>query len=251
MAGHSAWKNIKHRKAAVDAKRGKLWSKCARAIIVAARSGGGQTETNLTLRYAIDDARAVNMPKATIENAIKKGTGELGAENYESAMYEGYGPGGVAMFIEVLTNNRNRTAGDVRVIFDKYGGNLGAAGSVAYLFNQKGMIRLSKSAADENRLMEIVLDAGAEDVADEGEEWAVVTEQTAYHRVLQALAKANIPTLTAELTMIPANTVACSGETARKVLALIEALEDNEDVQKVHSNFDISQEELAAMDGGR
>jgi YebC/PmpR family DNA-binding regulatory protein len=252
MAGHSAWKNIKHRKAAVDAKRGKLWSKCARAIIVAAKVGGGDPVTNLSLRYAIDDARAANMPKATIENAIKKGTGELGAENYEAVMYEGYGPGGVALLVEILTNNRNRTAGDVRVIFDKNGGNLGSAGSVSYMFSQKGRVTLPKSAITEDKLMEIALDAGAEDVSEAGDDWQVLAEPSTFRAVADAIKKA-VPAVaenvTAELAFVPSNTIEVTGETAKKVLALVEALEDNDDVQKVHANFDIPAEELASLGG--
>ena len=249
MAGHSAWKNIKHKKAKSDARKGKVWSKCARAIIVAAKNGGGDPDTNVTLRYAVDDAKAANMPKATIENAIKKGTGELTGENYESLMYEGYGPGGVAMLIEVLTNNRNRTAGDVRLIFDKYGGNLGAAGSVSYLFSSKGVITVARDAVTEERLVELALDAGAEDVTDEGEVWQVTSEPAAFRAVRDAIAAAGIEPVGAELTMVPANTVQVSGETARKVLALIEALEENDDVQKVHANYDVPQSQLAEIQG--
>ncbi len=247
MAGHSAWKNIKHRKAAVDAKRGKVWSKCARAIIVAARNGGGDPDSNVPLRCAIEDARANNMPRATIENAIKKGTGALGTEDYEAATYEGYGPGGVAMLIEILTNNRNRTAGDIRVIFDKYGGNLAAAGSVSYLFGLKGLIRLPKQAACEERVMELALEAGAEDITDAGEDWEVLTEVADFQKVRSALTAAGLELRSAELTRIPSNTVQCTGELARKVLALIEAIEDNDDVQKVHANIEIPDSELAAM----
>lgn len=249
MAGHSAWKNIKHRKAAVDAKRGKLWSKCARAIIVAAKTGGGDPATNLSLRYAVDDARACNMPKATIENAIKKGTGELGGENYEAVMYEGYGPGGVAVLVEILTNNRNRTAGDVRVIFDKNGGNLGTAGSVSYMFSQKGRITAPKASVGEERLMELALEAGAEDVSDAGEVWQVIAEPATFRAVQEAITKAGVEDAEAELAFIPSNTIEISGDTARKVLALVEALEDNDDVQKVHANFDIPAEELASLGG--
>lgn len=248
MAGHSRWKNIKHKKAASDAKRGKLWSKCARAIIVAAKNGGGDPDTNLTLRYAIDDAKAANMPKATIENAIRKGTGEGGGENYEAVMYEGYGPGGVAILLEVLTDNRNRTASDVRTVFGKGGGNLGAAGSVAYMFSQKGRIILDKSAASEEQLMELALEAGAEDVQADGEAWVVLTEPAAFRAVKDALEGADIAVDDAELAFIPANTVEVSGETARKLLNLIDQLEDNDDVQKVHANYSIPEEELASLE---
>jgi len=249
MAGHSRWHNIKHKKAASDAKRGKLWSKCVRAIMVAARGGGGDPEMNLTLRYAIDDAKAANVPKSTIENAIKKGSGELTGADYESAMYEGYGPGGVAVLLEVLTNNRNRTAGDVRMIFDKAGGNLAAAGSVSYMFSQKGRLAVLKEHASEERVMEIALDAGAEDVADGGDHWQVLTEPSAFRAVKQAILDAGIEVQEAELSFVPSNTVEVSGDVARKVLNLVEALDDNDDVQKVHANYDIPAEQLAALEG--
>jgi len=248
MAGHSAWKNIKHKKAKSDARKGKIWSKCARAIIVAAKNGGGDPDSNTTLRYAIDDAKAANMPKATIENAIKKGTGELTGDDYEAVAYEGYGPGGVAMLIDVLTNNRNRTAGDVRLIFEKHGGNLGAAGSVSYLFSAKGVITVPKAAVAEERLMELAVEAGAEDVTDDGEVWVITAEPPAFRGVRDALLAAGIDPAEAELAMVPSNTVEVSGETARRVLTLIEALEDNEDVQKVHANYDIPEQELAALE---
>ncbi|MCC7145449.1 MAG: YebC/PmpR family DNA-binding transcriptional regulator [Phycisphaeraceae bacterium] len=247
MAGHSAWKNIKHKKAAIDAKRGKVWSKCARAIIVAAKAGGGDPDSNLTLRYAIDDAKSQNMPKDTIEKAIKKGTGELGAESYESAMYEGYGPGGVAFLLEILTNNRNRTAGEIRQIFERANGNLGASGCVAYMFAAKGLIIVLKSAAAEDKLMELALDAGAQDVQDAGEAWQVICEPTDFVRLRQALEKAGIALESAGLTQLPNLTVTCTGETARKTLALIDALEDHDDVQKVHANYDIPEADLAAL----
>jgi YebC/PmpR family DNA-binding regulatory protein len=235
MAGHSAWKNIKHRKAAVDAKRGKIWSKCARAIIVAAKTGGGDPTTNLTLRYAIDDAN-------------KKGAGGLQGDDYESIMYEGYGPGGVAILLEVLTNNRNRTAGDVRTLFDKAGGNMGAAGSVAYMFSQKGRLIVESAAASEERMMEVALDAGAEDVQADSDAWIVITPPAGFHKVKEALAAAKIPVVDAELAFVPANTVEVAGDTARKLLHLIDQLDDNDDVQKVHANYSISEEELAGLE---
>jgi YebC/PmpR family DNA-binding regulatory protein len=249
MAGHSAWKNIKHRKARQDARRSKIWSKCSRAIIVAARQGGGDPDMNATLRLAIDEAKANNMPRETIEKAIAKGAGGSDTENYDRVMYEGYGPGGVALLIEILTNNRNRTAGDIRLIFDKGGGNLGASGSVAYLFAPKGLITIPRQAADEDRLMEIALDAGAEDVTDQGEAWQVTTEPAAFRTVRDALAAAQIEASSAELTMVPSTTVTVTGDMARKVMALIESLEENDDVQKVHANFDIPAEELASISG--
>ena len=248
MAGHSRWHNIKHKKAASDAKRGKLWSKCVRAIIVAAKTGGGDPDTNLTLRYAIDDAKAANVPKATIENAVKKATGELTGADYESAVYEGYGPGGVGILLEVLTNNRNRTAGDIRTIFDKAGGNLAAAGSVAYMFNQKGRLAVLKEHAGEEKIMEVALEAGAEDVADGGDHWQVITEPSAFRAVQGAIIAAGINVQDAELAFVPNNTVEVSGDVARKVLNLIDTLEDNDDIQKVHANYDIPAEQLAALE---
>lgn len=246
MAGHSAWKNIKHRKAAVDAKRGKMWSKCARAIIVAAR-GGGDPASNLSLRDAIDEARAVNMPRDTIEKAIKKGTGELTSENYESMVYEGYGPAGVAMMLEILTDNRFRTSPDIKGIFDKYGGNLGTTGCVSYIFQSLGEIILKKTAVAEEALMEVVLDAGAEDVRDHGEMWQVLCKPASFMAVRAAVEKAGLAVESAGMTMIPNTTVTVTGDDARRVLALSEALEDNDDVQKVHANFEIPDSEMAAL----
>lgn len=247
MAGHSAWKNIKHRKAAVDARRGKMWSKSAKLIIVAAKNGGGDPTTNLSLRYAIEDARAVNMPRDTIEKAIKKGTGELVGENYESAMYEGYGPGGIAFLCEILTDNRNRTAPDLKRIFDKNGGAMGSAGCVSYMFHSKGQIVVAKSAIDEDALMTLVLDAGAEDVASEGDHWLVTTEPSAFIPVRTALEKAKLTLDSAAINMVPNMTVPVSGEAAKSVLQLIDALEDNDDVQKVHVNADFDAAELEQL----
>jgi len=248
MAGHSKWANIKHRKGRQDAKRSRVWSKCSRAIIVAARSGGGDPEMNLTLRYAIEEAKSANMPKDTIKNAIKKGTGAAGGENYEPVVYEGYGPGGVAVLVEVLTDNKNRTVGEIRNIFEKKGGKLGTSGSVAYVFAQKGTICVGKSAADEEQIMTIALEAGAEDVTDEGEFWQIVTEPPSFPAVKDAMEAAELAIEAAEISMIPSTTVACAGRDAQKILALIDALDDQDDVQKVHANFDIPDEELAALE---
>ncbi len=247
MAGHSAWKNIKHKKAAKDAKRGKAWTKCARAIIVAARAGGGDPDMNYALRAAVDDARAENMPRDTIENAIKKGTGELEGANYESIIYEGYGPAGVAILLEILTDNRNRTAPDIKTLFQKHGGNLGSPGSVAYGFQNRGQIFIPKNAADEETVISASLEAGADDVVDDGEMWRVLTPPAEFAKVRQAIEKASLKIESAGLTMIPTNTIAVSGEDARKVLALVEALEDYDDVQKVHANFEIPDAELASI----
>lgn len=240
MAGHSKWANIKHRKAKVDAKRGKAWSKCARAIIVAAKEGGGDPASNLSLRYAVEEAKAANMPKDTIERAIKKGAGELEGETYEHVRYEGYGPSGVAIIADCLTDNRNRTAPEMRTVFSKYGGNLGATGCVAYMFEPRGLITLdAEGAPGEDKMMEIALEAGAEDVElDEGV-WTITTSPTELLTVKEALEGAGLTLASSELTMLPANTVAVSGADAEKVLALMDALEDNDDVQKVYANFDL------------
>jgi len=247
MAGHSKWANIKHRKARQDSKRSKVWSKCARAIIVAAKNGGGDPDANLTLRYAIDDAKAQNMPKDTIENAIKKGTGDIEGASYESVVYEGYGPNGVAIMLDILTDNRNRTAGEIRKLFEKSGGNLGTTGCVAYIFENKGQIFISKEAADEEQLMELALEAGADDINEDEDGWEIQTEPSAFIPVREALAGAGVAIESAELTMIPNNTVACTGRDAEKVYQLVDNLDDHDDVQKVYANFNISEEEMAAL----
>lgn len=238
MAGHSHWSKIKRAKGANDAKRGKIWSKIARKIIIAAKNGGDPRD-NLSLRYVIDEAKAANMPKNTIDNAIKKGTGELGPENYEAVTYEAYAPGGVALLIEALTNNRSRTAPDLRSILEKAGGNLATSGAVAFQFAKQGVITIKSDAIDEDKLMELALDAGAEDVRNEGEVFEVVTSPTEFIKVKEALSAANIPVEAAEITYLPNSTVAVEGEAAQKLLRLIESLEDNDDVQTVSHNADI------------
>jgi YebC/PmpR family DNA-binding regulatory protein len=248
MAGHSKWANIKHRKARQDAKRGKMWSKCARAIIMAAKNGGGDPGANLTLRYAVEEARAANMPKDTIENAIKKGTGELAGESYESVIYEGYGANGVAVMLEILTNNRNRTAGEIRKIFEKAGGNLGTNGCVAFVFAAKGQLFVAKTDVDEERIMEIALEVGAEDVIDDGESWQILCAPADFVGLKEAIEGAEIPLESASLTQIPDTTVETAGDDARKVLNLLEALEDHDDVQKVYANFEIPDEQMAELD---
>ncbi len=247
MAGHSKWANIKHRKARQDAKKGKEWSRCAKAIILAARDGGGDPDANLTLRYAIDDAKAVNMPKDTIEKAIKKGTGELAGGDLETIVYEGYAPGGVAIMVEAVTDNRNRTASEVRHVFDKYGGNLGSSGSVAFVFTARGIILLPKSVGDEEQVMELALEAGAEDVSDEDDFWQLTTEPGNLNDVREALIAQGIEIESASISMIPSNTVACEGDDAKKVLNLIESLDEIDDVQNIHANFDIPDDQLAAL----
>jgi YebC/PmpR family DNA-binding regulatory protein len=238
MAGHSHWAKIKRAKGANDAKRGKIWSKIARKIIIAAKNGGDPRD-NLNLRYTIDEARAANMPRDTIEKAIKKGTGELGAENYEAATYEGYGPGGVAILIDALTNNRARTAPEIRNIFEKAGGNLATTGSVGFQFTKQGVIAIKSDAIDEEKLMELALEAGAEDVKDEGEVREVVTLPTQYLKVKEALEAAKVPIEASEITNMPSNTVPVDGEVAQRILKLIDALEDNDDVQSVSHNAEI------------
>ncbi len=249
MAGHSKWANIKHRKARQDAKRSKVWSKCSRAIIVAAKNGGGDSDQNLTLRYAIDDAKAVNMPRDTIEKAIAKGAGAGEGANYESIVYEGYGPAGVAVMLDILTDNRNRTAAEVRKIFEKYNGNLGTSGCVAYIFQSRGQVLVAKDAADEDTLMTIVLDAGAEDVLDAGDAWQVICEVGDFVAVRDAVEAAEIAVDSSGMTMIPHTEVTCTGKDATRLMNLIDALDDQDDVQKVHANFDIPDEELAALQG--
>ncbi len=247
MAGHSAWKNIKHKKAAIDAKRGKVWSKCSRAIIVAARNGGGDPKFNTTLRYAIDDAKSSNMPKDTIEKAIKKGTGDLEGQRYEAIRYEGYAPGGVALILDCLTDNLNRTAGEIRLVFDKHNGNLAKPGAVAFGFNSKGVIIIQSDKISEEKLMEMALEAGAEDVADSDGAWLVTTEPAKFLTVKDAIVAAGIEPDSAEVTMVPQNTVECDETMAAKVMKLIEALEDHDDVQKVYSNADIAEEVMAKL----
>ena len=238
MAGHSHWAKIKRAKGANDAKRGKVWSKIARKIIIAAK-GGGDPRDNLSLRYTIDEAKAANMPKDTIEKAILKGTGELGAENYEAATYEGYAPGGIAILIEALTNNRARTAPEIRNIFERAGGNFAASGSVSFQFTKQGIITIKADAVQEDKLLEVALDAGAEDVKNEGEVYEVITVPTAYLKVKEALAGAGIPIEAGEITNLPNNTVAVDAEKGQKLLKLIDALEDNDDVQSVSHNAEL------------
>jgi YebC/PmpR family DNA-binding regulatory protein len=238
MAGHSHWAKIKRAKGANDAKRGKIWSKIARKIIIAAR-GGGDPRDNLSLRYTIDEAKGANMPKDTIEKAIKKGTGELGGENYEAATYEAYAPGGVALLIEALTNNRSRTAPDLRSILEKAGGNLATSGAVAFQFTKQGIITVKADAIAEDVLLEAALDAGAEDVKNEGEVFEVITTPTAYLKVKDALAAANIPIEASEVTQMPNNTIPVGAEVAQRLLKLIDALEDHDDVQSVSHNAEI------------
>ena len=248
MAGHSPWANIKHRKAAVDAKRGKLWTKLSKAIIVAAKMGGGDPDSNLRLRYAITDAKAVSMPKDNIERAIKRGTGEIAGGEVEEMLYEGYGPGGAAILCEIMTDNRNRTAPEVRKIFDSHGGKLGGTNCVAWMFERKGLFLIAANKADEEKLMEVALDAGADDLKREGDMFQVTCPPDAFTAVADALTKAGIEADSKQLTRIPTNTIEISDvEIAKSVLALMDALDDHDDVQNVSANFTIPDQAMAAI----
>jgi YebC/PmpR family DNA-binding regulatory protein len=248
MAGHSKWANIKHRKGAQDAKRGKIFTKIIKELTVAARIGGGDPDMNPRLRTAVDKAKQANMPKDNVDRAIKKGTGDLDGVNYEEGLFEGYGPGGVALIVEFLTDNRTRTVADVRHCFSKYGGNLGVSGSVAFLFDRKGLISFSADN-DFDQIFEIALEAGAEDVKDEGDSYEVITEPATFIEVRDAMAAAGLQWETAEVSMIPQTQVQLTGKPAETMLKLMDALEDNDDVQNVFANFDISEEELANILG--
>lgn len=247
MAGHSKWANIKHKKAATDAKRAKEWSKLSKAIMVAAKNGGSDQDVNIRLRTLVADARAVSMPKDNIERAIKKGSGELEMVNFEEILYEGYGPEGVAVLCDILTDNRNRTAPELRKVFEKNGGKLGATGCVNYLFDRKGLFLIEQDKVDEERLMEIALEAGAEDIKAEDENFEVVCPPEAYSDVLSALESSEIPRLSQSVTRIPQNTVDLELDGARQILKLIEALDDHDDVQNVSANFNISEEAMSVL----
>lgn len=244
MAGHSKWAQIKRKKAAQDQKRGKIFTKLIREIIVAARMGGGNPENNPRLRAAIAAAKAENMPKENIERAIKKGTGELESAHFEEVTYEGYGPGGVAVLVHAMTDNRNRTTAEIRHIFSKTGGNLGTTGCVSWLFHKKGVIIVSKSDVSEEKLLEVVMDAGAEDIKEGKREYEVITSPDAFESVVEALMRNQIPYQSAEITMYPETTVKLEGKEAEQMLRLMEMLEDHDDVQRVYANFDISEETM-------
>lgn len=249
MAGHNKWSKVKHRKAIVDSRRSKVWTKCIKLIMVAAKHGGGDPTMNLPLRYAIDEARYANVPRDTIERAIKKGVGELGGQNYENVRYEGYGPGGVAIVVDALTDNRTRTAGDVRNAFAKHGGNLGATGCVSFMFETRGEVYIAPAGVDADRLMELAVEIGARDVeppADDGP-WCVLTEPADFARVKDAVEKAGYTIESAAINLAPTNSVVVTGDVARSVLKLVDLLEDSDDVQKVYGNFEIPEEELASL----
>jgi YebC/PmpR family DNA-binding regulatory protein len=244
MSGHSHWAKIKRAKGANDAKRGKVWSKIARKITIAAKNGGDPRD-NLALRYVMEEAKAANMFKDTIANAIKKGTGELGGENFEAAIYEGYGPGGVAFLVEALTNNRTRTAPEMRSAFELNGGNFATSGAVAFQFVKQGIITVKSEATTEDALLEVALEAGAEDVKNQGEVFEVITTPIAYLKVKEAIEAAKIPTEAGEITYLPINTVPVDAETAQKILKLIDTLEDNDDVQNVSHNAELPESVMA------
>jgi len=243
MAGHSKWANIKHRKGAQDAKRGKIFTKLIKEITVAAKIGGGDLEGNARLRTAVDKAKNENMPKDTIDRAIKKGCGDLDGVNYEEGTFEGYGPGGVAVIVEFMTDNRTRTVADVRHIFSKHNGNLGVSGSVAFLFDRKGLISFDTDN-DFDTIFEAALEAGAEDVKDEGDAYEVITDPANFIEVREAIEAAGLKWETAEITMIPQTMVQLEGKPAEQMLKMMDKLEDNDDVQNVYANFDISDAEI-------
>jgi YebC/PmpR family DNA-binding regulatory protein len=246
MSGHSKWHSIKHKKGALDAKRGKLFTKFIKEITVAARYGGGDPEGNARLRKAIADAKAGNMPNDTIDRAIRRGTGEEEGVNYEEITYEGYGPGGVALLIQSMTDNRNRTVAEIRHIFSKNGGNLGESGSVGWMFEKKGYIVIEKAAKSEEELFELAIEAGADDLRDDEENFEIITSPEAFDAVLTAVKGAGIEPQVSEVEMMPQNYVRLEGGDARQMLKLMEALEDHDDVQKVSANFDISEADMAA-----
>jgi YebC/PmpR family DNA-binding regulatory protein len=247
MSGHSHWATIKHKKGAADAKRGKIFSKLSRAIIIAARHGGGDPEMNLKLRYAIDKARQVSMPKDNIERAIKRGTGETEGVTFEELTYEGYGPGSVAILVDVLTDNRNRTSGEVRKIFERSGGKLASAGSVAYQFERKGLFSIDAAGIDEDTLMGIALDAGADDMKRSGSTYDITCDPAHFNQIQEALKKNNITPQLAEITQIGRALVDVDADVARKVMKLVEALDDHDDVQNVYTNLNLTEEVAAEV----
>jgi len=244
MSGHSKWSTIKHKKQAVDAKRGKIFTKLIKEITVAARMGGGDPNSNPRLRTAIAAAKSENMPKDNLERAIKKGTGELEGVNYEEIVYEGYGPGGAAIMVEVLTDNKNRAVADIRHIFTKHNGNIGANGCVAWMFDKKGCIDIQKDGIDEEAVMEISINAGAEDVLEEEKIFEIITAPEDFESVKAAIENASIPYFSAEITMLPQTTSSLTGKEAEQMFKLMESLDDCDDVQKVYTNADIPEELL-------
>lgn len=246
MSGHSKWHSIKHKKAAADAKRGKIFTRYIKEITIAARLGGGDPESNPRLRQAIEGAKSVNMPSDNIKKAILRGTGELDGVNYEAVTYEGYGPGGVAILVEVLTDNKNRTVAEVRHVFSKYNGNLGEKGCVGWMFSRKGLIVIPKGILEEDQLLEIALEAGAEDLKTEEDNYEIITSVEEFDKVLKAVKEKNLKIESAEITMIPSSFVKLEDKQAEQMLRLFEKIEDLDDVQNVWANFDISEEEIEA-----
>jgi len=249
MSGHSKWATIKHKKGALDAKRGKIFTRLIKEITMAAKSGGGDIEGNPRLRGAVAAAKAENMPADNIKRAIQRGTGELEGVNYEEITFEGYGPGGVALLVEVTTDNRNRTVSDIRHTFTKGGGNLGEAGSVSWMFHKKGQIVVPKSAAKEDDLMNIVLETGGDDLNDDGDSWEILTAPNAFESVLDAVKKSGIEVVHSSLGMVPQNYIKLQGPAASQMIRLLESLEDQDDVQNVYSNFDVDQKQLEEVAG--
>ena len=246
MSGHSKWHTIKHKKGAADAKRGKIFTRIIKELTVAARNGGGDPGSNPRLRTIIADAKAVNMPADNIKKAIQRGTGELPGVTYEEITYEGYGPGGAALIIETMTDNKNRTVGEVRHLLEKYAGNLASTNAVAWMFSKKGYIVVDKKGADEEKLLSAALDAGADDMGDDGDTWEITSDPSAFEAVRDAVKGLGIEPATAQVAMIPQNYVKLEGSEASRMLKLMEALEDHDDVQHVWSNFDISEKEIEA-----
>ena len=246
MSGHSKWHTIKHKKGAADAKRGTVFTRIIKELTVAARNGGGDPGSNPRLRTVIADAKAVNMPADNIKKAIQRGTGELPGVTYEEITYEGYGPGGAALILECMTDNKNRTVGEIRHLLEKYNGNLGASGSVAWMFSKKGYIVVDKAAIDEEQLLNAVLDAGGDDMRDDGDSWEVISEPGAFEGVRDAVKGLGIEPGTAQVAMLPQNYVKLQGKEASQMVKLMEAIEDHDDVQHVWSNFDIEEKEIEA-----
>jgi YebC/PmpR family DNA-binding regulatory protein len=246
MSGHSKWHTIKHKKGAADAKRGKVFTRIIKELTVAARNGGGDADTNPRLRTIIADAKAVNMPADNIKKAIQRGTGELPGVSYEEITYEGYGPGGAAVIIETLTDNKNRTVGELRHLLEKYNGNLGSSNSVAWMFEKKGYIVVDKAAADEEKLLNSALEAGADDMRDDGDSWEVLTEPSAFEGVRDAVKSLGIEPASAQVAMLPQNYVKLQGKEASQMVKLMDVLDEHEDVKQVWSNFDIEEKEIEA-----
>jgi YebC/PmpR family DNA-binding regulatory protein len=249
MSGHSKWATIKHKKGALDAKRGKIFTRLIKEIGIAAKNGGGDPDTNPRLRTAILAAKAENMPADNIKRAVQRGTGELPGATYEEFTLEGYGPGGVAVMLDINTDNRNRTVSEIRHAFGKNGGNMAEAGAVSWMFHKKGAIAIPKTAAKEDDLMNIILEAGGEDLHDDGESWEIITEPSAYEVVLEAVKKAGVSVASSSVTMIPQNYIRLEGQAANTMIRLMEVLEDQDDVQNVHSNFDIDEKLLEEVAG--